>query len=78
MYVALTADKAQPGTQVFRALAAPFAPLTSNAIASITKKGLNDLGINTDIWKPHSTRGAGFGMYKGSGMSSEEVCEVGK
>ncbi len=63
---------------MLRSLIAPYSPLSSNAIASITKQGLKDMGINTEIWKPHSTRGASLGMYKALGLYSEDVCEVGK
>ncbi len=76
-YVAMTA-KVATGTPVFRALQPPFAPLKANSIGSITKRALSALGVDTSVWKPHSTRGAGVTMLKRLGMSSEEVCEVGK
>ena len=33
--------------------------------------------MNTKIWKPHSTRGAGVKFYKTLGMTSKNVCELG-
>ena len=77
-YVELTAHQVPPGTPVFRHLQKPFAPLKANSIGSLTKQALQTLGVNTNVWKPHSTRGAGVTMLKKFGMSSEEVCEVGK
>ena len=56
----------------------PHKPLCANSIGSLTKGALQKLGIDTTFWKPHSTRGAGVTMFKRLGMSSEEVCEVGK
>ena len=34
--------------------------------------------IDTSIWGPHSTRGAGVQFYKNLGMTSEHVCEIGQ
>ena len=77
-YVAFTAKHILPGATVFRALTPPFRPLKANSIGSITKDALQKLGINTSVWKPHSTRGAGVTMYKKMGLNSEQVCEIGK
>ena len=43
-----------------------------------TKKLLTKHGIDTSEWKAHSTRGAGVLLYKNLGLTSEEVCEIGK
>ena len=56
----------------------PFLPLKANSIGSITKQSLQNLGVDTTVWKAHSTRGAGVAMYKSLGFSSEDVCELGK
>ena len=56
----------------------PFVPLKANSIGSITKQSLQKLGVDTTVWKAHSTRGAGVAMYKSLGFTSEEVCELGK
>ena len=77
-YVALTASFIPPRGFVFVTLKPPFKPLSANAIGSITREELRRLGIPVNVWKPHSTRGAGVGMYKKLGMSSEEVCEIGQ
>ena len=53
-------------------------PLKDNSIGSITKQSLQKLGVDTTVWKAHSTRGAGVAMYKSLGFTSEEVCELGK
>ena len=39
---------------------------------------MQTLGVDTTVWKAHSTRGAGVAMYKSLGFTSEEVCELGK
>ena len=76
-YVGLT-HRVGAGTPVFRALLAPFKPLCANSIGSLTRQALGKLGIDTTVWKPHSTRGAGVTMLKKLGLSSEQVCEIGK
>ena len=77
-YVAMTAKNVGPGTPVFISLKTPFVPLKANSIGSLTKKTLEKLGVDTTVWKAHSTRGAGVAMYKSLGFSSDEVCEIGK
>ena len=77
-YVALTAHQAQEVTLLLRALKAPFAPLQANNVGSLTRELLKGLGVDVSHWTPHSTRGAGVAMYKKLGLSSEEVCKVGK
>ena len=76
-YVALTCV-CLPGSQLFRSLTPPFKPLTSNSLGRITKDLLGKLGVQISSWKPHSTRGAGVKLYKKLGLSSEQVCEIGK
>ena len=78
-YVALTAKHVSVGSPVFISLKGPpFVPLKANSIGSITKQSLQKLGIDTTMWKAHSTMGAGVAMYKSLGFNSEEVCELGK
>ena len=59
-------------------LLSPFPPLSSDRVGSLTKLLLHRLGVPVRFWGPHSTRGAGVRMYKDLGLSSEEVCELGK
>ena len=78
-YVALTSKQVSAGSRVFISLKGPpFVPLKANSIGSITKQSLQKLGVDTTVWKAHSTRGAGVAMYKSLGFTSEEVCELGK
>jgi hypothetical protein len=77
-YVDLTSHQAQPGSPLLRALNRPFSPLKANSIGSITKRLLEKFGVPVSIFGPHSTRGAGVQLYKRLGMSSEEVCEIGR
>ena len=78
-YVALTSNKVRAGSPVFISLKGPpFVPLKANSIDSLTKQSLQKLGVDTTVWKSHSTRGAGVAMYKSLGFTSEEVCELGK
>ena len=77
-YVALTAHQCPRGSYVFRSSNPPFHPLKANSIGSLTRQALSQLGVDTSVWKPHPTRGAGVAMYKSLGLSSEEVCEIGK
>ena len=76
-YVDLTRTHCQPGTLLFRHLQPPFKPLCANSMGSITKKMLQGLGVPPS-WQAHSTRGAGVKLYKSLGLSSEQVCEIGK
>jgi len=87
-YVALTASQvaAQPSAKpkdeldnntVLIALNAPYRALSSDRVGSITKEVLAKYGIPPH-WGPHSTRGAGVSFYKHLGLSSEQVCEIGR
>ena len=65
-------------TPVLWSLFPPWKPLSANTIGSLTKKCLRRLGLDMELWGPHSTRGAAVGMYKRFQFSSEEVCELGR
>ena len=52
--------------------------LSADTIGSLTKTALGKLGVPTNFLGPHSTRGAGVSFYKQLGLTSEEVCEIGK
>ena len=43
---------------VLRTMNAPFNPLSADAVGGITARLLKKYGIPTDMWGPHSTRGA--------------------
>ena len=78
-YVSLTSAHCPEGSPLLRSLRPPYPPpLKANTIGSITKKLLSDLGVPMGIFGAHSTRGAGVQFYKQLGLSSEEVCELGK
>ena len=77
-YVRMTRHCGSPGGPLLLALVAPFGPIKANTIGSITKRLLEKFGVATGVWGPHSTRGAGVGLYKTLGLSSETVCEIGK
>ena len=76
-YVTLTLQQGKPGGPMFLALQPPYKPLSSSSLGSITKKVLTKLGVPTQFFGPHSTRGAGVSMYKEFGFPSETVCEIG-
>ena len=71
-------NQVPPGAPLFISLKPPFIALKANSLGSLTRRALAQLGVNTSVWKPHSTRGAGVTMLKQLGLSSEEVCEIGK
>jgi hypothetical protein len=77
-YALLTERLALPSSPLLLQTKAPFKQLLSDRIASITRELLLDLGVPVHSWGPHSTRGAGVLMYKNLGLTSEEVCEIGK
>ena len=52
--------------------------LSADTIGSLTKTALEKLGVPTNFWGPHFTSGAGVSFYKQLGLTSEEVCEIGK
>ena len=56
----------------------PYAPLSANAINSITKNLLAEHGVPMSVFGAHSTRGAGVAYYKKLGLSSEHVAELGQ
>jgi hypothetical protein len=76
-YVHLTKFFVLPGSQVFRSLKAPFAPLSPNTIGSVTKNIFPLHGIDCKVWSPHSTRGAGVRLFHDMGLPSPVVCELG-
>ena len=76
-YVALT-HHGQKGGPLLLACRPPYNPLDPNSVGSITKRLLAQHGIPSSVWAPHSTRGAGVKFWKRMGLSSEEVCEIGK
>ena len=75
-YVILTHRMVKEGSSGFVSLTPPFVPLKGNSIGSLTRNGLNALGIYAKIWKPHSTRGAGVTMMITLGMNSEESGKI--
>ena len=76
-YVNASAQLAAPGSPLFISLQPPFLPLSSNSLSRITREMLSLFGVNSVLWKPHSTRGAGVSMFKNLGLTSEQVCELG-
>ena len=64
-YVNKTQFMAKPGTPLLLSLHHPFSPLSSNAIASLTKKLLTKHGIYPSLWGAHSTRGAAVLFLQG-------------
>ena len=77
-HVKLTAHLVPAGSELLRQVTPPYRALVANTIGSITKKLLAKFGVSTSVWGPHSTRGAVVLNYKRLGMTSEEVCEIGK
>ena len=77
-YVGLTKDQGKVGGPVLLALKPPYQPISADTVGSITKNFLEQFGISSQIWGPHSTRGAGVGLMRKLGLSAEEVCEIGK
>ena len=77
-YVQATSHLVPEGSPLVLALHKPYKALSSNAIASLTKRLLQKHGIDTTVWGAHSTRGAAVLLYKELGLNSEEVCELGK
>ena len=75
-YVKLTCHLPK-GSLLLRSLLAPFSPIGSDRVASLTRKMLQDLGVPMYFWGPHSTRGAGVQFFKKLGLTSEQVCEMG-
>ena len=56
----------------------PHPPLKANRIGRVTRQLLQSCGLQTQFWQPHSTRGAGVKFYKSLGLSSEQICEIGR
>ena len=77
-YVELTSVDVPPGSPLLVSLKRPFKPLSANTVGSLTKEILSKYGIPTQVWGAHSTRGAGVLLYKRLGLTSVEVCEIGK
>ena len=63
-YVRMTAAIASKGGPLFLSTRAPFKPLSANALGSLTRKILQSMGVPTEHFGPHSTRGAGVKCIK--------------
>ena len=77
LYVGLTRFQGKVGGPVLLSLKAPFKPISADTVGSITKKILESVGVSS-AWGPHSRSGAGASLMKKLGLTSEEVCEIGK
>jgi hypothetical protein len=60
-YFTLTRSHGKLGGEFLLSLKPPFKPLSSDAIASITKNILESFNIPSKFWGAHSTRGAWVG-----------------
>ena len=69
---------AQPKHPVLISLHHPYKPLSSNTIGSLTRKGLQPLGVDTQAWGAHSTYGAFVDFYEHLDLTSEVVAEIGQ
>ena len=76
--VQLASTCASPGSALLRGLVPPFAPLSAKSVGSVTKSLLSEFGIPTNVFGPHSTRGAAVKMFKQFGLSSDQVAQLGK
>ena len=61
---------------VFKGLVKPHRPLSASCIASLKKVIMARHGVDTKVFKAHSTRGAGSEDQKELGLPSEVSCEV--
>ena len=77
-YVRMTVGHGKPGGPLLLSLKKPYVGLTADRVGSLTRQALGLLGINTTVYGPHSTRGAGVSLYKKLGLKAEEVCEIGQ
>ena len=51
--------------------------MSANRIASLTRVKLSKRGVDTKVWAPHSTRGAGLNLYRSLGLSWEKTAQIG-
>ena len=56
----------------------PYKSISRNTIGRITRDALAELGVDTSMWGPHSTRGAFVKFYKSLELPSEVVAEIGQ
>jgi hypothetical protein len=80
LYCSLTVHMVPPPKGVRRVLLSlvkPFDAISADRIGSLTGRILSEFGVDTGIWKPHSTRGAGVAMYSGWGIPPEVVAQLG-
>ena len=61
----------------FLSVIKPFKPVSSSTIARWIKEILALSGVDTDIFKAHSTRGAAATAAVGKGVSISEILQLG-
>mmetsp|Transcript_17847 Transcript_17847/g.28286 ORF Transcript_17847/g.28286 Transcript_17847/m.28286 type:complete len:526 (-) Transcript_17847:59-1636(-) len=79
-YISITKDTVlhlPSPAPVLVGLVKPHRPLSASRIASLTKVIMARHGVDTTVFKAHSTRGAGLEAQKDLGLPSEVSCEVG-
>lgn len=63
--------------QLFVSTIAPHAGVTANTMSKWIRSALNVSGVDTSIFKAHSTRGAAASKASASGISTDEILKAG-
>ena len=66
----------QNNTQLFIAHIKPHSPVSSSTIARWLKTMLAQAGINTEVFKAHSTRGASVSAAAQTGMTTKDILQA--
>ena len=77
-YVRQTRHLVPAKEPVLVSLRPPYKSISRNTIGRITRDALAELGVDTSMWGPHSTRGAFVKFYKSLELPSEVVAEIGQ
>lgn len=63
---------------LFRALSAPFKPIKGEMIANAILEAMSAVGMNTNIFKAHSTWGEAASKALDQGATVDKVMQVGQ
>ena len=75
-YEKRTTDKRGDSVKLFLATIKPHKPVTSSTIARWIKNLLGKAGVNTEIFKAHSVRGASTSAAAMAGITTEDILKA--
>ena len=76
LYIERTRQLRGTSTQLFIAIIKPHLPVTTSTVARWLKQVIGDSGIDTNVFKAHSVRGATTSAASNQGVTTEEILKA--